>query len=113
MLCTLELDRRKAIDDATAAVAIPDFACGEDTGLGSGIVAEVFGVVDSVRFTCCLFARLVVQRIGGCLVFLLPGKSFIALSHGAALEVDALIYEDTFSTASLKHQPFTHTWRMQ
>ena len=47
LLCTLEFDGCKSIDDAVAAVAVKNFARRANAGVGGWVVVEVCGTINS------------------------------------------------------------------
>ena len=70
--------RRIAVDRAVAAVAIELFARRTDACSRLRIMVEVLGLVARSLFGLAAF---VVDRVGQRLVFVLPGKAFVAAAH--------------------------------
>ena len=81
LLRALELDGTVAVDHAVAAVAVKNFARRANAGVGGWVVMEVCGTINSGLPLLFLVAGLVVQRMGGLLVFALIIETWIALPH--------------------------------
>ena len=81
LLRALEFDCGIAIDDAVAAIAIERLARRADAGVGGWVVVEVCGPINSGLPLPFVVAGLVVQRMGGLLVFALIIETWIALPH--------------------------------